>query len=251
MSHGIFRPGKYGRVLRISLLLFACGMVSVEAGTVYSADVIGFSTDAQYMAYTVSAVEDMSGFTTARLFILDVPGNEFVFYGEEHSFRGDNWIKPEEAVARLLERHQERLASYDIDQQEKGKVIFKVEEGKISTDISRPQETEFEISRFGPLRERYTLTIDVRAVKSRECERYIDSQEVKIFTLRLLGPRPGMSTVLQKDRVLYDSRGCPLDYALSQVRYYRGHLVVFLNSFTFDIEGPDARKLVVSGPLPR
>ncbi len=243
----------HGTLLSLMLLFFAqlCfGAASVSAGTVFSADVVGLSKDGKYMAYTVSASLDMSGFTSARLFILDVHENDFAHYGEERIFRGEEWVEPEEAVSEILKEKSDLIDGFGIDSELRGEEQFWVEEGVIAGEIARPCSIDFRMRDYPYLAQRYRLELSVRSVNDSDCEQYIEPEKPKIFTLTLLGPSREVRTVLQEDRLLYESRRCPLDYAISRVITYRNGLVVFLNSFTFNIEGPDARKLVVSGRLP-
>jgi len=101
---------------------------------------------------------------------------------------------------------------------------------------SVPQEGDFQ------------LTLTEKVGSSSKCAPYVPPAR-KIFELRLKNLDTNAIQVLQNDTILFNSRGCPSRYRISDV-YVRGNLlVVFLNIFKPGWEGTSMSYLAVTGVI--
>lgn len=235
-------------MLAVILLIGVSG--AAAAGSIYTVDLIGFSEDGRYAAFTTSSILDFSGFEEITLYLLDVPANDYARAPDTTVF-GDDEDTSEaiqaERVA-MRERHEAALRDFAIIPGNTGVQVFRTRDFQFVEDYPRPKELAFPLQRFAHLTEEVRLTLTEKDVTGHECNQFTDPDNPVIFRMELRRA-DGSVNVLQDDQVLFASRSCPLEYGFSEVVYYRGYLVIFVNSFTFQLEGPDMRKLAVSGSV--
>lgn len=233
--------------IAVAILLLGAG-AGAFAGSIYTVDLIGFSEDGRFAAFTTSSVLDFSGFEEITLYVLDVPANDYARAPDRTVFGDDeeSTEATEAERAAMQERHEAAMRDFAIVPGNVGIQVFKTRDFQFVEDYPRPKQVSFPLQRFAHLTEDVTITLVEKEVTGHECNQFTDPDNPVIFRMELRRA-DGSVSVLQDDQVLFASRSCPLEYGFSEVVYYRGNLVVFVNSFTFQLEGPDMRKLAVSG----
>lgn len=239
------RRGRFQPRLTAVVALLVLSTASASAGTRFSLDIVGFSEDGRYLAYTESGILDMAGFEQTTFYVLEVPDNSFAVPPSTVTFSD-----PETEAADRAAMESERLAlieRFGILPGNSGVLVFSPGVYDLVSQYPRDRRVEISLQRFAHVREELAVSIMPREVTGTDCNQFTDPDNPVIFRLDLVYANGSVRT-LQDDSVLFASRRCPLDYAIGEIYYYRGQLVVFVNSFTFQLEGPDLRKLAVSGP---
>ena len=100
---------------------------------------------------------------------------------------------------------------------------------------------------------RYTVTLAESREPTGRCAGLTAGEEKKL-TIALRNLATGAEAKLQDDRIIPRSRGCPLDYSISDVVLYdrpgaRAVAVVIVNLFRPGFESSDRRFMAVSGVL--
>lgn len=240
------------RRLVLATVLVSAITGTAAAGRLSEVTPIGFSPDGDYYAYVLSGVDDMSGFPFARLFVVDVPANEFVVERAVLPREGDfKEIPTQEAVAsQVIYEASDAMNEYGIERGLFGETVL-YQDPDVRPDVTKLDgERSITVQRFAFVEETYRIQITQRPYPSDRCAMFMgeDSDPV-IFTCTLY-ESDGTPHVLQEDTTLYESRWCPFAYGLHRVYAYAGNIVIFLHSLSAVIEGPDYNKVVVTGSLP-
>ena len=257
------RPSSFLPVLHPVLPALLVALLLIAAPSVTSANQhgfndqwqvikpVGFSADGKYFAYIVSGVEEVAPHARhfSRIYFLDVPGNRF--------------LKPKRIIARKI------VTDGDIKELEPG--IFKAL-NRIVMRRSSGALAKYGIVPGGILGDKASVTqkggkkrnnfehqgskFELRLVPRRHRTKACRGQRTKIFTLGLTNlsdPKKPLK-VLQRDKKLYRSRGCPVDYAVHRSAYvHKNSIVAFvystLNSNFYDTPHKVFRPLVIGGTM--
>ncbi len=238
-------------LLAILLLTVAAGTVS--AGTVRELDPIGFSDDGRRFAFQQFGVMAGSGEAFAELYVVDVAANAYLGTALRFSLPGG---EAEEARWAGRERAQDLLASHGIRPGRLGRRVY----SRPLTDLGpAAPSARFDTAPvpFGRFRD-YEVTLRKTAVTPAHCA----SMTGPFFRVEvtLVDHKRKRRRVLQADRTVPASRGCPIAYRVQEVyvlperdpaRPVEGSIVVFLDVSTPSVEGPDHRLMAVTGLLER
>lgn len=210
---------------------------------------IGFSESGDHLAYEVYGFDTgtETGFSLVQ--IVDVVRNDFAV--------DDILEKDQKNLLTLskinLKKAAPLLKKYGIVHANKGELVF--EDVRYNDHLTRYKAgNAVKQAAFNILRDAATVgyTVRVRTFEyhSKTCE-HLKKVNIppKIFELTLI--HKNQLTILQKDKVLYQSRQCPFDYGIYRIYVYRDRLAVFLHSWTAGHQGPNVQKLIVTGTLIR
>ena len=211
---------------------------------IYRLTQAGFSPDGRIFAYTVTGLEEKgsNGRYFARMYFLDVHKNSFLkpkgnIVREENTGDIPDFSKLQEAV---LKKSAQAMRKYKIQAEPSElEYIVKVSRGK------RKKRNFFTLKW-----DKFELRLIPKGYRVKRCGKL----RTKIFTLALLGSSGKMINVLQRDKKLYRSRGCPVDYLVYDKAFIHGKgIVAFVYSTTPSKWGGVAHKifkpLVVSGTM--
>lgn len=206
----------------------AWGMGHSEKDVVYQLKPLSFSEDGGIFVYAITGLEETGekGRLFARLYLLDVEKNRF--------------LKPKGIVARQDFPDESTESDLkDIVQGLVKKVLkqggaafrkYGFKKGAIIGDavrITRGKRKKQNYFAYGG--NKFELRLLTRSIRSKRCKKI----RPKIFTLALLGSGGGSMRLLQRDKVLYRSRGCPVDYQLHETAFiYKLGITVFVYSFS-------------------
>jgi predicted secreted protein len=203
-------------------------------------DIIGFSTEGDYLAYEVSGWDTDSNRAFSLIQIVDIDKNDFV--AEDFLAEAENGkAKLDSGVLRESAYRQANttLQQYRIVAGNKGTLVYE------QSRTAVVQEVVFSTAGAKAPEQQYRLVITPRTVDSSSCDHLAAAgRTAKIFTLSLYMGQRGK--ILQRDTVLFRSRNCPYDYGIYRIYTFDKKLAVFLHSFT---SGPNVYKLIVSGTL--
>lgn len=218
-----------------------------QAGEAAELSFMGFAKDGQHLAFEQYGVMDGSGGYFSYLYLVNVPKNSYA-------------VKPilseiVETEQTLIEfrrevrsQHIPQLEKYDIFPDNHGQHVISHLFSDVGVD---PRQVQFNLR--PPLQPLISSTFTVRleevsAEGEAEC---FGMGEPKRFTLSVTHDQTNSTEVLQVDKGVPSSRGCPLAYRIQDVYVYnREYIAVFLNMITPGFEGQSMRFLVVTGRLP-
>jgi len=217
------------------LVYILCFKISLIAGDNSQLNVIGFSSQGDYLAYETFGVYDGSGTPYANFFVVDTNKNDFVVIsrltGEPNEniaiFRNEN-----------LKKIEKKLQTYQIEKENLGvlRIHYTIYDQLVDTHKARfiiPFHNTYDI-----ILNEYILENDPDT-----------TSPVKIFTL-ILKNNAGDKKTLQKDTSLPKSRGKVFSYRIERIYTYNKNVIaVFLNAYSPGFEGPNMRYLIVTGSI--
>jgi len=218
------------------------------AGDSTTLNFIGFSHNGKYLAFQQHGVTDGEGVAFAKTYFINVKNNQYAIrpietieeYDEEPS--GDGAAP---TIKRLnILQAKPKLAQLGIIEKNNGQHVIRHPTSDIGTD---PHKVRFVIDPTlpMPLQTTYTLELTETAAAA-DCFGMGGSHKME---LSLLNESTKKEIILQKDRKIPTSRGCPLSYRVQDVYVYDKYIAVFLNMYTLGFEGKNMRYLVVTGLL--
>lgn len=231
-------------VCTLILIVLPLGLGAQSASEL---SVIGFSPEGRYLAWEESGRDPDTGMAFSTVYLVDVDANDFA----EEELTTERAVSGSAAKMAALRAATRRKAEPLLER-------YRIVEGNLGTVVhrqSRPDSTLKSLSFAAktPTGEsrRFQLVLEEMAAPTEFRERCAKLLPVpmapRIFTVALRGD--GLSRkILQRDRLLYGSRGCPLQYGLRDVYVHQGRVAIFLYNFTRGVR-PTVRTLVVSGTL--
>ncbi len=227
----------------------AWGMGHSEKDILYQLKPLGFSDDGGVFAYVFAGIEEVGEKKRmfVRLYFLDVEKNRFLqpkrviarqdLVGDESDKDIKTLVK--ELFALVIQQTEEAFIKHGI---RKGEILGKAV--KITRGKRKKQNY------FDQGGNKFELRLLPKSFRSKRCK----GLPTKIFTLALIGGRGKQMRVLQRDKRLYRSRGCPVDYLLHDTAYiYKTGITAFVYSFSPSEFGGTAHKVirlhVVSGAM--
>ncbi|GAA2823643.1 putative secreted protein [Aminobacter aminovorans] len=218
------------------------------AGDAAELNVLGFSADGKVFAFEEYGIQDGSGFAYANRFYIDttsdafLPGTPVRVQMEDESIgldaaraearkRGDKVVKEDELAA-----NRGRLAGFN--------AVTETSADPFSMTVNpRPV--------FPPIDPQ--LAFKLEEISFGEIERCAGLGPVKGFKLVRVGDG-GKTDVLQEDKDVPQSRGCPTGYRIGGVQTFFGDggtaaYAVLVTVIRHGFEGPDHRWIAVTGRL--
>ncbi len=262
IARPVFQRGM-AAIVALPLLLVAAG--PLQAADKATAELVGFSQDGRYVAFEQFGSQDGSGFPYAEIFIIDVAANDWAVDPIRVLIDNDALAETLPPPAAVMKARQEAatearnaLASLGIIQGNVGTQMIH----RPYTDLdAAPHIATFSMTAVATsyIGERHQVLLTERPAASPDCEYFGPNV---IFTLTLQ-PDGGVPVVLQEDRQLFSSRGCPHGYRIEQVVLYgpleTGRYLPDLGSYAMFVlvgmsvqgfEGDDIRYLGVTAHLP-
>lgn len=242
-----------GRLFALPLILGSLIMAGpARAGDIALLESLGFSEAGDVFAFQQSGVEDGSGFPYAEIFFLDLKSDRFlepspirVRLNEDGALVADAVAEARAAAADLLSR--------TMPDKRNGHVVLDnpptdlSSDGKAARFVARPV--------LPPIDEPVELRMETFPLEGPEICQDI-GRPVMGYRIVKLALEPGQkASVLHEDTAIPTSRGCPLDYAIRQVRVYEkpggGFAAVSLIAVqSHGFEGPDIRYIANPVPMP-
>lgn len=256
----------FSRMIYNFLLLSLFTASTVWAGDATKLHFIGFSEDGRYLAFQQYGTADGSGIPFSTLYFVDVKNN---YYPKKQIETLDT--TGEKSEGKILQQNFDAGAGI---LRELG-IIAGNQGQKVISHLFSDVGVELKTVRFAvgmPLAGLYYRTYALTLEEMKSNKKCLPSQrsrtytlnlrerdgkkdcfgvgQSRMFTLYLHNENENASKILQKDRSLPFSRGCPLGYRIQDVYIYQEkYIAVFLNMFTPGFEGQDMRYLVVTGLL--
>lgn len=215
-------------------------------------NMIGFSKNGRYVAYEITFYDDMAGSGYKKVRFVDVPANRFV----QTVTVWDQNDRPGNDENKIQKQIDHYLLKYRIVLGNTGERLFQDETFANPTHYQLPNALtkvvrNVSIRNFKRKASNNTYQIILKEIKSNSthCKsRLQNSRKTKIFELSMI--QQDSLKILQKDTKLFKSRQCPFAYGIHQIIQYDDKICVFLDSWTPGSEGPNVRKLIVTGNLP-
>lgn len=222
--------------------------LSLFAGTYHDSSIIGFSRDGRYVAYQAMGTEDGSGFSFCTIRFVDVVKNRFV--GRKISVVDREMESGSGGGATKMAMRQAApyLKRYRIVQGNRGvaKYINKSSGGPLS--MNSTSQVAFEARDRGGVKKKYRVVLKTSSSGGETCNSMGgEFESVPGFELILV--RDKTKITLERVSRLPASLGCAMGFGIHSVTTYRGNVVVFLDGAFPGFEGPDTKKLVVTGVL--
>lgn len=248
------------KTIKIYSLLFTFFVLAIIPASVFAGDFatlnfIGFSEDGKYLAFEEYGTQDGSGFPYSNYYFIDVTKNSYAVAPIKQTFKDfDESNPPGEDVVRLKTKKAAaaNLKKFKIVPGNTGALLVArlptdIDAGKIEpNDENKNQVIKFydeEYEGYGG--DIFELRLKISKVDLKRCD-YNYEPTLK-FELLLKSTRNDTEKILQKDKDLPESRGCPHTYSVQNIYTYKNKIAVFMNVYTLGFEGPDMRFMVVSG----
>ncbi|MCO5065863.1 MAG: DUF2259 domain-containing protein [Rhizobiaceae bacterium] len=233
-------------------LMFALTALSnsAVAGDAASLEILGFSKDGKIFAFEEYGVQDGSGFPYANRFYIDTATDTYL---------------PDTPVRVRIDDENTSVATARAQAAERGAKIIDDEELNENRGYTAASNSITELSAdphqfvflprpvFPPIDEQIALKLEeIDFPPAKNC---FDAERMEGFRLLKLAPdQPGVSTTLNDDKEVPESRGCPTGYMLGAVQTFYptggdGVLAVLIAVERQGFEGPDHRWIAITGKL--
>ncbi len=243
------------RFRRIAIWTISAAMGMLASTIAFAGDyaeraILGFSLDGRYFAFEQFGVQDGSGFPYSEIFVIDLVQDNWVD-GTPIRVRVEN-EEADISEARQSSHGQVQplLQQYGI--WHSGRLIASAPVTEVYQD---PYEVSFRRYHFDSSTNDIRtalLTIEDRPAPS-DCAGLGD--DFKGFSLRVRNDTTNDTTLVHQDNSIPGSRGCPLDYGISDIIVYPAFdqaqvVVALINVFTYGFEGSDRRYIAIQLPTP-
>jgi predicted secreted protein len=240
----------------LAFAVFLLMPTNVFAGDYANLNFIGFSTDGKYLAFEEYGISDGAGFPYSNIYFINVEKNSYAAPPVLKTVKepiNENAIPTENAIRLAAKKAAAaNLKKFKIVQGNAGKMVV----ARLLTDLnvgsvgqnneSNNQVIEFTDYRDSSYYEReYALLLKTSEIKTKNCE--YSSDAVLKLDLTLKDTKAETEKILQSDKTLPESRGCPLAYSIQNVYVYQDRIAVFVNIYMMGFEGPDMRFMTVTG----
>ncbi|MGL1922222.1 MAG: DUF2259 domain-containing protein [Hyphomicrobiales bacterium] len=227
------------------LLLISVFIVSLanaaQARDAALSRIIGFSPDGKYFAFEQYGVGDASGLPFSEIFFIDTIKNTWVQDPIRILIKDDNITLSQARIKAVVEATPiiKRL----------GTTLhgFTVASNPITQEVTDRNNINFGVFPDAPSYDRYNLKLTMRNFENEKCKSY--APDTKIFNLALTSLSNQGITRNYADNSLPTSRGCALDYSISEIHFFEatnGDVVfmTFVNVMSYGWEGLDRRFMV-------
>lgn len=240
------QKARHGLAMLVAAFLsMACPGSPVHAGDYAERQILGFSPDGRYFAFEQFGVQDGSGFPYADIFVIDT-GNDSWVGGSPFRVL----IKDERAEVKWARRDALTKAGNVLRKlviSAPGTLLASNPPSELSAD---PHKVTID-ARFAipSIREAWTFTLAEKPFKDARCTD-LTGDRTRGFALSV-APHGKSARQLHADTGIPQSRGCPLNYAISDVVMHepvKGARVfaILISVFSFGFEGPDRRFIAVT-----
>ncbi len=215
-----------------------------RAGDIASRRILGFSPDGTRFAFEEYGIQDGSGFPYANIYVVDTVRNRWIDGTPFRVLLQDERASLEEARRRAASRAARLLHRLQITP--RGETLAQNPVTELSAD---PHSVTVAVRPGYPTDASLTFTLTEFPLASRRCARYTD-QPTRGYRL-YIAEGQGRRRLLHADKRIPKSRGCPLNYAISDILHYRPSgnrsvYVVIISVFRVGFEGPD-RRFIAAG----
>jgi predicted secreted protein len=235
-----------------------------QAGTVSTLEQVGFSPNSHYFAFQTSEDNGMSSDICQTTTFLNARTNKWV----GRPYRVCQPLSKSEFTQEELQDldRRSRSAKNNINYLKRKLNISFQKQGSLRVNRAPFRYwksggiTDKEFSKTsdsatftGSRGHYYQVSLFKKTLKTGSCDELMYNLPTAIMTLTLQSQSHKARQVLQADRGLPKSRGCPIHYRIEKVYLSPAGkqtvIVVLLQYFTPSIEGPDERYLAVSGVI--
>lgn len=230
------------RITFIALLALTFTISSGFAGDAALSRILGFSPDGKYFAFEQYGIQDGSGFPYSEIFFIDTVKNIWV----EDPVR----VLIEDETASISKARIMAVAQATPVVKRLGTTLhgFTLVSNPITQINSPKYEVEFGTMPSAPTYNRFKLQLTLSSFSRENCNGF--APDTKIFSLALTSESNQKITRNYADNSLPKSRGCALDYSISEVHYFEalnGDIIFmnFINVMSYGFEGQDRRFMVI------
>lgn len=238
-------------LLSLSLLLLSsCPLLAADAA---ERKILGFSPDGRFFAFEQYGVQDGSGFPYSEIFIIDLDADKWLagtpirvrLEDESQSLAAARRAAADEARPHLrtagIEDNARILASNPVQQQttDPRRLVFRTYYTSFGhLEPLQPEDDDV-----------VSLALEEIVLPTPEGCPIGDTPMAGFVLTAKRGAEPPQE--IHRDAQIPASRGCPLNYSLSDAVAYSGAdgrirtLVTLVNVFSFGFEGPDRRFIAV------
>lgn len=225
----------------VSLAIINSFSISM-AGDAALKRIMGFSPDGKYFTFEQYGIQDGSGFPYVDIFFIDTVKNTWLEDPVRIHIKDENVsIAKARALAiakatPTIKRLNTILHGFDL----------------VSNPITQfgtdKYNAHFGIHPSAPTYLQFKMQLRTQNANNVKCNEY--APESKMFSLSLKSETNYIPAQNYADTNLPNSRGCPLDYSISDVHYFEAVngdtvFMTFVNVMTYGFEGPDRRFMVI------
>ena len=246
IQKSLFRAARRGLLFLVAAFLSLIHPGGpVHAGDYAERQILGFSPDGHYFAFEQFGVQDGSGFPYADIFVIDTGSDSWV---GGSPFRV--LIKDERATVKWARRDALAKAGNLLRKlviSAPGTLLASNPPSELSADPHKVTVNARFVIPAGS--ETWTFTLAEIPFKDARCT---DLTGEKTMGFSLSGsPHQQPARQLHTDTAIPKSRGCPLNYAISDVIMHEPEkgarvFAVLVSVFSFGFEGPDRRFIAVT-----
>ena len=249
------------KIIKNYLVLLAFFVLFILSANVFAGDYanlnfIGFSTDGKYLAFEEYGVTDGLGAPYSNYYFINVEKNSYAAPPVLKTVKepiNENAMPTVNAIRLTAKKAAAaNLKKFKIVQGNTGKIVV----ARLMTDlnvgsIGQNNESNDQVIEFTDYRDssyyehEYALLSKTSETVTKHCENFSDAPLKLDLTLK--NKKTETEKILQSDKTVPESRGCPLSYSIQNVYVYENKIAVFINIFTMGFEGPDMRFMTVAG----
>lgn len=241
-----FRAARHCLLFLVAAFLtLAFSADPLHAGDYAERQILGFSPDGRYFAFEQFGVQDGSGFPYADIFVIDTGNDSWVGGSPFRVLIKDERATVKWARRDVLAKAGNVLRKFVISAP--GALLASNPPSELSADPHKVTvNTRFAIP---PVREAWTFTLTEIPFKDARC---VDLTGEKTMGFALsVSPHQQPARRLHGDTSIPQSRGCPLNYAISDVIMHEPEkgarvFAILISVFSFGFEGPDRRFIAVT-----
>lgn len=239
---------KVMKLLCLAAMSLCTAVQVAQAGDAAELNVLGFSADGKVFAFEEYGIQDGSGFAYANRFYIDTSSDKFL---------------PGTPVRVQMEDESVGLDAARAEARKRGEAIVKEDEltanrGRLAgfNAVTETSADPFSMTVnprpvFPPIDPQ--LEFKLEEISFGEIERCAGIGPVKGFKLVRVG-EGGKTDVLQEDKDVPQSRGCPTGYRIGGVQIFFGDggtpaYAVLVTVIRHGFEGPDHRWIAVTGQM--
>ncbi|MEO1198028.1 MAG: DUF2259 domain-containing protein [Pseudomonadota bacterium] len=229
----------------LTALAFLLAATPAGAGDVAERDILGFDDDARHFAFEVFGRQDGSGFPYAEITIIDLLNDTWVGGSPFRVRIEDETMSVTTARDQVRSDAEASLTSLGIV----APYALLASNPPTELDADQTRVTFRPRAVLADIEPSRTVTLETFTLPAAEiCEAFGDMKG-----LALTIETDGEATEIYRDDNIPESRGCPLDYGISDIIVpFEGdswRAVALISVFQVGFEGPDRRFIAVPVPL--
>ncbi|MCJ8324732.1 MAG: DUF2259 domain-containing protein [Rhizobiales bacterium] len=234
------------RIIRIIIIFVTLIMAQTiaQAGDAALKRIMGFSPDGVYFTFEQYGIQDGSGFPYSEIFFINAKNNTWVVGTEPIR------VVLQDETASLAQARAVAIANATPTIKRLNTTLhgFTLVSNPITQLDTDKYNARFGIHPSAPTNNQYKIKLTTKNANSSKCNDF--APDAKIFELELTSLSAQYTFETYVDTNLPTSRGCPIDYSISDVHFFEavnGDLVfmTFINVMRYGFEGPDRRFMVI------